>query len=363
MKKIPVIDVTDLYHPHQDPGDNFDLILPYALPEIDLKAVILDATDGFRQPHFYQQVGEANQLCLQDDHGPREPGYIPVTQLNYIFGENVPCGVSPLRPMRTPDDRMDDVGRFQEQGIELFLRTLRESADKVEVAIFSSSRVVAAAFNREPDLLREKVRCIHLCAGACSPDFLEWNVALDPCAFVCLLRSSLPIALYPCASAEGPFALHRNNSYWLMQDMAFIRDMAPPLKSYLRYVFEKTCRNDYLRAMDEQVDEAAMENIYRKTHNVWETAVWLGVTGRKLVKRPDGHYRILKAEEVTAADEVLPNGQVPCTVEVAETGLFAWTPTDAPACVSMYDRGDPAENQHALREALGHLYARFRVNE
>lgn len=40
--KIPVIVITDLYHPAQDPGDNFDLLMAYALPNIDLKAVILD---------------------------------------------------------------------------------------------------------------------------------------------------------------------------------------------------------------------------------------------------------------------------------------------------------------------------------
>jgi len=63
--KIPVIDVTDLYHPCQDIGDNFDLITAYALPEIDLRAVILDCTDEWRS-------------------GSRlDPGFIPVTQLNY----------------------------------------------------------------------------------------------------------------------------------------------------------------------------------------------------------------------------------------------------------------------------------------
>ena len=42
---VPVIDVTDLYHPHQDVGDNFDVLAAYALPEIDLRAVILDCTE------------------------------------------------------------------------------------------------------------------------------------------------------------------------------------------------------------------------------------------------------------------------------------------------------------------------------
>ena len=30
QKKIPIIDITDLYHPYQDPGDNFDLMMAYA---------------------------------------------------------------------------------------------------------------------------------------------------------------------------------------------------------------------------------------------------------------------------------------------------------------------------------------------
>ena len=49
-RTIPIIDVTDLYHPHQDVGDNFDLVAAYALPEVDLRAVILDAHDSFRKP-------------------------------------------------------------------------------------------------------------------------------------------------------------------------------------------------------------------------------------------------------------------------------------------------------------------------
>ncbi len=70
----PVIFITDLYHPYQDPGDNVDIILPYALPEVDLKAVIFDVTDEYRQP-----------ICPNNDKGPREPGFIPIAQLNYIF--------------------------------------------------------------------------------------------------------------------------------------------------------------------------------------------------------------------------------------------------------------------------------------
>ena len=40
--KIPLVVITDLYHPHQDPGDNLDLINGFAMPDVDLRAVILE---------------------------------------------------------------------------------------------------------------------------------------------------------------------------------------------------------------------------------------------------------------------------------------------------------------------------------
>src|SRR5512140_2131561 len=73
-QRVPLIDITDLYHPPQDPGDNFDLIAPYALPEVDLRAVIFDVTAEYRKP-----TGQVAGLPA-DDRGPREPGFIPVTQ-------------------------------------------------------------------------------------------------------------------------------------------------------------------------------------------------------------------------------------------------------------------------------------------
>ncbi|MCX5758870.1 MAG: hypothetical protein NTU83_10275, partial [Candidatus Hydrogenedentes bacterium] len=50
-RSVPLIDITDLYHPPQDPGDNLDMIAAYALPEVDLKAVILDVTQRYRRPY------------------------------------------------------------------------------------------------------------------------------------------------------------------------------------------------------------------------------------------------------------------------------------------------------------------------
>ena len=39
---VPVIYCTDLFHPHDDPDDHFDLATLFALPELEVKAILLD---------------------------------------------------------------------------------------------------------------------------------------------------------------------------------------------------------------------------------------------------------------------------------------------------------------------------------
>ncbi|MGH9958997.1 MAG: hypothetical protein ACREBC_18020, partial [Pyrinomonadaceae bacterium] len=65
---IPVIYTTDLFHPHDDPDDHFDLATIFAMPEVDLKGIVLD----------------------QGDKQLKRPGTIPVSQMNKMTGRNVP---------------------------------------------------------------------------------------------------------------------------------------------------------------------------------------------------------------------------------------------------------------------------------
>jgi len=352
----PIIDVTDLYHPPQDCGDNWDLIAAYALPEVDLKAVVLDCTEQFRKP-----VCDHPNPALRDNSGPRDPGFIPVLQLNYLFNRNVPAACGPFSAMKSPQDKMLDAPAFQQQGIELILKTLKESPEQVEILSFGSARAIAAAYNREPELFKSKLKLLHLCAGASSPDFLEWNVALEPQAIVCLLRSPLPIAIYPCAAKEGPFAYGPHNCFWKLPDLRFLERVNPRLRSYLAYAFERSKRVDFLRAVDEDPAASMLENIYRRPLNVWETSVWLCVSKRQLVRRADGSHRIIPASEVLPADTVLQNDLRPCRVQVKDDGLFSFEVSTEPSNFHLYTRGDARANEQALREAVPALYQSFRL--
>jgi len=351
---LKLIDITDLYHPHQDAGDNFDLITPYALPDIDLLLVVLDCTGKFREQY-------ANHSEWPDPHGPREPGVIPVTQLNYIFNRNVPFGISPLQPMISPIDKMLNIPNYQNQGVDMLLKTLKESDDPVDIAVFGSLRSLAVAYNRNPKLLHEKVRMIHISAGSSSPDYVEWNVLLDPNAFVRVLRSELPLTLYPCLAGKGKFAPSQFCTYWSLNDLSFINNMDKGLQQYLCYAFNKTLRHDFLRAMDEEPDKAKLQNFCGRQHNVWETAIWIEMTNRKLVERSDGSFRILSKNEVDPTDKIFKTDILPCKFTVHDTGAFEFMLCQEEKTNKyIYRIDDPYGQEKALNEALGALYTSYK---
>ena len=353
-RPVPVVDITDLYHPPQDPGDNMDLIMAYALPEVDLRAVILDVTQRYRRPYV-----NPSDHAYDDPHGQRDPGFIPVAQLNAIFGRNVPCAAGPFEVMRSPDDEMRDAPAFQQAGIELLLRVLRESPEPVEIVSFGSLRPLAVAYNRAPGLMRRKTRCAHIAAGAAPPGFLEWNVQLDVHAFVRVLRSDLPLAIYPCAAEKSAFDLGMHNTYWQLPDLSFIRRMRAPLRNYLVYAIERSSRVDFLNALEEEPSEEVMDRVCNRPHNVWETVTWMAVANRQLVRRADGRCALVPAAQTVPGDTILPCGLIPCGVAVRDDGQFDVAFDKSAKRCRIFRRGNPEENQQALREAMPALYTSF----
>lgn len=364
----PVVVITDLYHPYQDRGDNFDLISGYALSEIDLKAIILDTTDAFRKK-------TADHPTLwKDPGGPREAGIIPVMQLNSIFNRDIPFAVGPMSMMRSPDDQMRTIPGFQQAGIDLLIRTIEKSDVPVEIASFGSARPLAVAYNRRPDLFLKKVRMVHLSAGTAMNDFGpitdhgsslipggEWNVALDVYAFTRILRSDLSVSIYPCGGIGGAFVKYRNNTYWQLNDMRFVSEMDPKLARYIDFALTKRLAYDFLRVLDEETRRIEPE-AYPMPFAVWETPVWIAISGREIVRKKDGRYRIVKKREIEEGDRVIPYKMIPCRLDVRDDGRFVASETDGPTPFRIYFRPDPEEQEAALQEALPHLMKSFRVD-
>src|ERR1019366_10219059 len=111
-RSVPVIYCTDLFHPHVDADDHFDLATLYAMPELDIKVIVLD--EGRKQLE--------------------QPGRIPLSQMNRITGRSVPAVIGLATPLRSPDDKgLDQAPEFQ-RGVECIVQTLRASARPVCIA-------------------------------------------------------------------------------------------------------------------------------------------------------------------------------------------------------------------------------------
>ena len=122
-------------------------------------------------------------------------------------------------------------------------------------------------------------------------DFMEWNVILDPHAIVRLLRSDLPIAIYPAAPKKRLLSpTVRTTVIGSCRNLQFIKEMSPPLRAYLAYAMSNANRSTSCERAKGSRPRPCSRRSPGKPHNVWENAVWLHITGRKMVRRRDGHF-------------------------------------------------------------------------
>jgi inosine-uridine nucleoside N-ribohydrolase len=268
---------------------------------------------------------------------------------------------------------MRDSGILQ-QGIELFLHTLEQSKVPVDVISFGSARVLAVAFNRNPDLLRKKIARIHISAGMAAPDWRqgkdqganmipggEWNVALDLHAFIRIMGSGLPIALYPCAGIDGGFVKDVNNTYWRMPSLSFLKNIDPRLQRYIDYAFTKKQRVDFLRAMDITEPFIPDTAAYPRPFHFWETDIWKNVAGLRLVRTKEGVYLFRTGDKTIPGDEPIPSSLAPVKLNMRKDGRFTFHQTTEPSSIHIYYRADPDLEERALRQAYPLLLTSFKT--
>jgi hypothetical protein len=97
----PVLYCTDLFHPHVDPDDHFDLATLYALPGVEIAGIVLD--QGAKQQ--------------------KQPGRIPVSQLNRLSGRQVPVATGLATPLASPGDTGRDQPAGYQGGVRMFADT------------------------------------------------------------------------------------------------------------------------------------------------------------------------------------------------------------------------------------------------
>ncbi|WP_044892544.1 hypothetical protein [Opitutus terrae] len=341
--RIPLIHLTDLYDPPQDPDDHIDLATIVALPEFDLQGVVLDVTDRFLVP---APIGYDIA---------RAPGLESVARLGRIVGRTIPVAVGPRHPLRNPNDTAADRPPSEQVGIAFLLELLERSPQPVMISVVGSARALAAAYNRNPQLVRAKTRAVLLNAGSTAGVKREWNVGLDVHAYVALWRSNLPLRWYPCATDRGAFdPAHVHGTFWRATHARLFAGLSEPMREWFREAMLATPRLAGGADGGARAGEVTWEQELAQERNLWATISLTMAAGRVLARTHDG-WRFVTASEVIG-QETWPVRLDSIRAEVDPAGVVTWhTVPRADTTTMLFARQPGGGYGVAMAEALNAL--------
>lgn len=290
--KTPLIYCTDLFHPPDDPDDWFDLATLFAIGKFDIRGIILD----------------------QGDKQKQRSGRIPIEQMMSITAKKTFPSVYGLpRKLQSPSDKALDQPQDLQVGVELILSVLKKSDKKVTLIAVGSLRDVCAAYNREPELLKEKVERLYVVAGH-SDGGEEYNVKLDPHAYVGVMRSGLPLYWLPCFGREPHVCRWQFTQGEVLENC--------PLEVHNYFVYGLTRADpktrDAILALGEPIAQDVKQKIWAMDRAMWSTAAFIHAAGLAVVKM-EGQWRLVAAEEMGQAKPAFRF--VPRRVAVNEEGV------------------------------------------
>jgi Inosine-uridine preferring nucleoside hydrolase len=281
VSRPALIHATDLFRPHIDPDDHFDLATVFALAvqgRFELRAVMID------HPPSGAEV---------------DPDVQAVAQLARITGLAVPVLTGTPRRL-DPAEASRPENREATTGIRAILKLLRESPVPVMISIVGSCRDIALAGRLEPKLFAEKCAGIFLNAGSGTPDRvqaarLEYNVNLDPHSYAAIFDLSCPVYWLPCfevAPGGGvPWAVAEYGTFYrFLQKDLFLR-LGPRLRNYFLFMLKQgeserehqteadALRPSWLRELEGPTDEALLERQSARWRNMWSTAGFFHAAG------------------------------------------------------------------------------------
>ncbi len=273
-----VIHMTDLFHPHEDPDDHFDLACQYALAyqaKIKLKGIVID-------------------YPVNDSYG--DPAIQAIAQMNYLSCLRVPFAIGSDRRVLQREDAVEE-----SPGVRLLIEVLESSDEKIAIQVAGSCRDLAAAILLRPDLFQNKCKGIYLNAGASkagSPP--EYNVSLDPLSYQRVFDAPCPLYWLPCFEmAAIPFQTGEFASYYQFRQGDVLERLSLQMKNYFIYALKREDR-PWLRSLKDEIDPEDIRAISLNKRNMWCTAGILHAAGMTVLR--DG--RIVSLGDPAAADAV-----------------------------------------------------------
>jgi hypothetical protein len=274
-KKTPVLHVTDLYRPHMDPDDHWDLACVYALAyhgDIELKGVLIDHPP--------------------ENAGRRNPDIAAVAQMNLIAGTYVPVAIGSGLPMKSRDDVQEYAPATERYGVGMVLDVLQKSPEPVVINILGTSRDVAIAGKKEPELFKAKCAGIYLNAGTGSPKMgpaskLEYNVTLDKFAFAAVFDLPCPVYWMPCFEELGSgrqWEAREYGTYYNFRQDQILPHLSDKVQNYFAYMFGKNTDSNWLGYLKGKKDESLLTKAGNMYRNMWCTAGFLHAAGHTVTR-------------------------------------------------------------------------------
>jgi hypothetical protein len=298
--KIPVVHVTDLFRPHIDPDDHWDLACVYALAylgDIELKAVLID-------------------------HPPREcdPDVLAVAQMHFITGLAVPvvAGSSvPVQASGKPESILDSTDG---NAVRTLLAVLRRSTSPVIINITGSCRDVAVAGRIAPELFAKKCAAVYVNAGNSQRrGKQEYNVSLDPVAYAAIFDLPCPVFWMPCFGRVQPgSAVSEFATRYRFRQEKILPHLSKKVRNYFGFVLGKVETSRWLQYLTGPNDEKLLAEHGARYRNMWCTAGFLHAAGKSVAT--DG--RIAPVNQVGDAGAF---GFEPARITCSGNGRAEWT--------------------------------------
>lgn len=304
--RIPVIHQTDLFRPHNDPDDHWDLACVYALArasDIELQGIVID---------------------YPPSHHRGDPDVLALAQMNYLTGLQVPCSIGSPLPMPARD-RQKKTWREEGGAVRMIVETLQNAAAPVVIHIAGSCRDVARAGMLFPELFREKCAGIYLNAGTGSRQAeleaeLEYNVRLDPFAFKAIWEIPCPIYWLPCFEAiTNQIQVSAFGSWYDFLQADVLLQLSDKVQRYFAYALGKIQEPNWLDYLQRDSDQELLVQQAQLRRNMWCTAGFFHAAGKSIAA--DGK---VFANAQRGAEQVFTFD--PIAIQCDADGRTSWSP-------------------------------------
>jgi hypothetical protein len=327
----PTLHQTDLFRPHMDPDDHWDLACQFALAasgETTLKGILIDYPPD----------------------ATREPDALAIAQLGYICGLSVPWAVGSSQPMTDRHGTPNTGSARDRNGVQFVLSALRNAGEPMAIHVVGSCRDIAGAIAADPALFAAKCRAIYLNAGSGdrTPEVVtevEYNVKLNATAYATMFDAPCPLMWMPCRQEPYDGNVHEWATYWRFTQADILSALTPELRRYFGFMLSRRTGHDWLRSLHDPAGDALLAPFEQQERAMWCTAGFLHAAGKGVLRDGTIVQRTERPGEQVFSFE-------PIAVSCDDRGQTTWDPDTSSTQRFIFHVRDGAGYQSALTRAM-----------